>query len=299
MIYKLFAPCKAYIWGGTKLKEKYGKTTDADVCAESWELSFHKDGLTTVAGGKTLAETLTKEELGTHVQTFPFFPTLNKFIDAKSNLSVQVHPSDEYALKHENSLGKTEMWYVVEAEEGAGLYLGFNRDVTKQEFQTAIEENRLTELLNFYPVKAGDCYFIPAGTIHAICKGCLIYEIQQNSNVTYRVYDYGRTDKDGNPRELHVEKALQVTNLQKFIPQSFDNGLLGKSEYFTVDKADVNGELVLKTNGESFACITCVGGKGSIDGQPMAQGDSFFVGANHGEYVLQGDMQCIRTRVEK
>lgn len=299
MIYKLIAPCKAYIWGGTKLKDKYGKQTDADVCAESWELSFHKDGLTALANGKTLAETVSGQELGTNVTGFAFFPTLNKFIDAKDNLSVQVHPSDEYALKNENSLGKTEMWYVVEADEGAGLYLGFNRDVSQEEYKAAIEENRLTELLNFYPVKAGDCYFIPAGTIHAIGKGCLIYEIQQNSNITYRVYDYGRKDKNGNPRELHVDKALQVTCLQKFVPKQFKDGLLGQSDYFTVDKIVVDGERTSATDGSSFACITCVKGAGSIDGEPMRLGDSYFVGATHGEYVLQGNMQCIRTRIEK
>lgn len=296
MIYKLIAPCKAYIWGGTKLKEKYGKTCDADICAESWELSFHKDGMTLLENGKTLAETLMSEDLGENVKKFPFFPTLNKFIDAKDNLSVQVHPSDEYALKHENSLGKTEMWYVVEADEGAGLYLGFNRDVTKEEFQTAIEKNCLTELLNFYPVKAGDCYFIPAGTIHAIAKGCLIYEIQQNSNITYRVYDYGRTDKNGNPRELHVDKALQVTCLQKFTPQTFD-GLLGKSEYFTVDKVDTAGDFC--TDGSSFVCLTCVKGAGAVDGVAMQTGDSVFITAHHGRYALNGEMQCIRTKIDK
>ena len=137
---------------------------------------------------------------------------LIKFIDAEQNLSVQVHPSDEYALQHENSFGKTEMWYIVEAEEGAGIYLGFNRTVTKEEYEAAIKENRLTELLNFYEVKAGDCYFIPSGTIHAIGKGCLICEIQQNSNLTYRVYDYGRKDKNGKERELHIDKAPRVTN---------------------------------------------------------------------------------------
>ena len=297
MIYKLIAPCKAYLWGGTKLKEKYGKQSDADVCAESWELSFHKDGLTTLENGKTLAETLTKEDLGELVQNFAFFPTLNKFIDAKDNLSVQVHPSDEYALKYENSLGKTEMWYVVEADEGAGLYLGFNRDVTKAEFENAIAENRLTELLNFYPVKAGDCYFIPAGTIHAIGKGCLIYEIQQNSNITYRVYDYGRTDKNGNTREWHVDKALQVTCLQKFVPQTFENGLLGKSAYFTVDA--VNGAGEFTTDGSSFVCLTCVQGKGDVDGVQLRTGDSVFITATHGRYATNGEMQCIRTQITK
>ncbi len=213
-IVKLYPECKDYVWGGTKLKQKYGKITDKTPCAESWELSFHKDGLTKLSNGKTLAESVTEKDLGEKAKSFPFFPSLIKFIDAEQNLSVQVHPSDDYALEHENSFGKTEMWYVVEAEEGAGLYVGFNKDVTKEEFEQAIKENRLTELLNFFEVKAGDCYFIPSGTIHAIAKGCLICEIQQNSNLTYRVYDYGRKDKNGNERELHVDKALKVTSLE-------------------------------------------------------------------------------------
>ena len=199
-ILKLYPECKDYIWGGEKLKEKYGKQTHKTPCAESWELSFHNDGLTRLFSGKTLVESVAEMDLGENVNVFPFFPVLIKFIDAKENLSVQVHPSDEYALANENSFGKTEMWYIVEAEKGAGIYLGFNRDVTKEEYETAIKEKRLTELLNFYEVKAGECYFIPSGTIHAIGKGCLICEIQQNSNLTYRVYDYCRKDKNGKER---------------------------------------------------------------------------------------------------
>ena len=139
-IEKLYPECKDYVWGGEKLKTDYGKLTDKTPCAESWELSFHKDGLTRLANGKTLAETVTEMDLGENVKGFPFFPVLIKFIDAKENLSVQVHPSDEYALANENSFGKTEMWYIVEAEEGTGIYLGFNRDVTKEEYEAAIKE---------------------------------------------------------------------------------------------------------------------------------------------------------------
>jgi mannose-6-phosphate isomerase len=263
-ISRLYPECKDYIWGGEKLKIKYGKETDKTPCAESWELSFHKDGLTRLANGKTLAESVRNNDLGENVKNFPFFSVLAKFIDVKENLSVQVHPSDEYALKHENSFGKTEMWYIVEAEEGAGIFLGFNRDVSKEEYERAIKEKRLTELLNFYEVKAGECYFIPSGTIHAIGKGCLICEIQQNSNLTYRVYDYGRKDKNGNERELHIEKALKVTNLNKFEPITFEN-CLGKCEYFTVEKYEIGDEKKLCTDEKSFQCITCVKGNGLID----------------------------------
>ena len=293
---KLFPECKDYIWGGTQLKTKYGKQTDKTPCAESWELSFHKDGLTRLENGKTLAEKVTKKDLGENVKNFPFFPVLIKFIDAKDNLSVQVHPSDEYALKHENSFGKTEMWYIVEAEENAGIYLGFNRNVTKEEYQTAIKEKHLTELLNFYEVKAGECYFIPSGTIHAIGKGCLICEIQQNSNLTYRVYDYGRKDKNGNERELHIDKALKVTNLEKFEPITF-NDYLGKCEYFTVHKYEIDGTLQLTSDEKSFHCITCVRGNGYIENIEIHQGDSFFVPANYGTYRLDGNMEIILTKI--
>ena len=296
-IEKLYPECKDYLWGGNKLKEQYGKQTDKSPCAESWELSFHKDGLTRLANGKTLAESVTEKDLGKNVKKFPFFPLLIKFIDAKQDLSVQVHPSDEYALQNENSFGKTEMWYIVEAEQGAGIYLGFNRDVSQEEYKSAIQENRLTELLNFYEVKSGECYFIPSGTIHAIGKGCLICEIQQNSNLTYRVYDYGRQDKNGNERELHIDKALKVTALKKFTPLSFDNGYLGKCEYFSVEKYAVTKCISLQTDGSSFHCITCVKGKGSIDGVEVLQGDSFFVPADYGHYTLDGDMEIICSRV--
>ena len=295
-IEKLYPACKDYLWGGNKLKEKYNKSTDKTPCAESWDLSFHKEGLTQVANGKTLAESVMEKDLGEKAKAFAFFPVLNKFIDAKQDLSVQVHPSDEYALKNENSFGKTEMWYIVEAEQGAGMYLGFNRDVTKEEYENAIQEKRLTELLNFYEVKAGECYFIPSGTIHTIGAGCLIYEIQQNSNLTYRVYDYGRKDKNGNERELHIEKALKVTNLNKFKPITFDD-CLGKCEYFTVKKINVNGETSLKTDEKSFACITCVKGQGEIDGQAIQTGDCYFIPANYGVFTLKGDMEVIETKI--
>ena len=295
-IEKLHPECKDYLWGGIKLKTKYSKKTDKTPCAESWDLSFHRDGLTRLENGKTLAESVTSKELGENVKAFLLFPVLIKFIDAKENLSVQVHPSDEYALKNENSFGKTEMWYIVEAEEGAGIYLGFNRDITKEEYERAIKENRLTELLNFYEVKAGECYFIPSGTIHAIGKDCLICEIQQNSNLTYRVYDYGRKDKNGNERELHIDKALKVTNLRKFEPISFDD-CLGKCEYFTVRKYEINGEKQLIADETSFQCVTCVKGNGYIEDIEIKQGDSFFVPANYGSYKIKSDCEIILTKV--
>ena len=299
-IEKLFPECKDYLWGGEKLKEKYGKITDKSPCAESWELSFHKDGPSRLSDGRTLGETATKEDIGTAAEKFPFFPTLIKFIDAKGDLSIQVHPSDDYALKHENSFGKTEMWYIVEADEGAGIYLGFNKDVTKEEFARAIEKNTLTDLLNFYEVRKGECYFIPSGTLHAICKGCLICEIQQNSNLTYRVYDYGRKDKNGKERELHVEKALAVTNLNKMVYKPIiasNSQVIGSSEYFETTFWDVSGENTFRTDGSSFACVTAIDGEGEIDGERIKAGDSFFVPANYGEYTVKGKIKILKTEI--
>ena len=303
-IVKLYPECKDNIWGGVKLKEKYGKQTDKDPVAESWELSFHKDGPTRLENGATLQETAAESDLGKNCKGFPFFPMLAKLIDAKQDLSVQVHPSDAYALKYENSFGKTEMWYIVEAEQGAGIYLGFKRDVTQKEYEEAIKNHTLTDLLNFFEVKAGECYFIPSGTIHAIGAGCLICEIQQNSNLTYRVYDYGRKDKNGNERELHVEKALKVTSLEKYEYEPLaittsQGELLGLSRYFTTTAVCVSGETKIFADKNTFKCVMCVGGSGKIAGKAVALGDSWFVPAGYGEVLLTGNMQLIVAEVRK
>ena len=301
---KLIPECKDNIWGGTKLKEKYGKISSAEIVAETWELSYHKDGPSRLEDGSLITESLTKEELGTNCDGFSFFPTLVKLIDARQDLSVQVHPSDAYALKNENSFGKTEMWYIVEAEEGAGIYLGFKNTVTAEEFEEAIKANTLTDLLNFYEVKAGDCYFIPSGTIHAIGAGCLICEIQQNSNLTYRVYDYGRKDKNGKERELHVEKAKLVTNLAAYTatPLGFSTKhgeLLGLSKYFTVTKITVNGAKTVDMDKSTFKAFTCVDGEGTLGGKKMALGDTRLLTAHDGTIDLDGRMTIIMTEIRK
>ena len=296
-IEKLCPAFKDYLWGGNKLKEKYGKKTDITPCAESWELSFHKDGETTLECGTPISKALARESLGKNATDFDNFPLLIKFIDARDDLSVQVHPSDEYALKNENSYGKTEMWYIVDAEDGAGIYLGFKEDVKKEDFLLAIKENRLTELLNFYPVKPGESYFIPSGTIHAIGKGCLICEIQQNSNLTYRVYDYGRRDKNGNTRELHVDKAVKVTRLEKHKKQNTCGDFLGVSKYFTVRK--LSGNTKITVDDGSFASLTFVRGSGTVAGVTAMQGETLFVPAGYGECVIKGDTEIIMTEVRK
>ena len=303
-IVKLFPAEKDNLWGGVKLKERYGKKTDMTPLAETWELAFHKDGKSRLADGRTLEEAVSEKDIGKNASDFPYFPTLIKFIDAEDDLSVQVHPSDEYALKNESSYGKTEMWYIGEASEGAGIYLGFSRDVTKEELERAISENSLTSLMNFYPVKSGECYFIPSGTIHAIGKGCLISEIQQNSNLTYRVYDWGRVDKNGKSRELHVEKAKAVTNLAKFDNNSLhiatnDGEVIGVSKYFHTTKISVSGEKSFNCDERSFRSLTCVLGSGEINGVPYSQGDTFFVPAGYGDFKLKGEAVMVMTEIRK
>lgn len=213
---------KDYLWGGTKLKTDFDFETDKDIAAEAWMLSAHKDGMNTVLNGehngKTLNEVLEiwgKSALGKNAEKFSYFPILIKLIDAKQKLSIQVHPDDTYALANESEYGKTEMWYVVDCEEGAELVYGFKENISKEEFEKRIKDNTLTYVCNFVPVHKGDVFFISAGTLHAIGEGILIAEVQQNSNTTYRVSDYGRLGADGKPRELHIEKALDVTKCEK------------------------------------------------------------------------------------
>ncbi len=302
---KLSPAFKDYLWGGTKLKEQYNKKSDLEIVAESWEMSCHKDGESTVITGeykgKTLSEyveALGKESLGKKAEKFSYFPLLIKFIDAKDNLSIQVHPADEYALRVEGEYGKTEMWYVLEAEEGAYLYYGFNQNITKEEFAERIKNNTILEVLNKVNVKKGDVFFIDAGTVHAIGAGLMICEIQQNSNTTYRVYDYDRRDKEGNARPLHIEKAIEVSKLTKAPEISKrDDDVLATCEYFTVKKVMVKGDAKVSVNEDSFVSLIVVDGDGKVslgaDELTVTKGDSVFIPAQNGEIALSGDMEVI------
>ncbi len=303
-IVKLTPAYKSIIWGGDKLKREYGKETELSPLAESWELACHKDGKCTLPDGRALADAATDAELGKNCEGFPFFPVLVKFIDACDKLSVQVHPADEYALANENSLGKTEMWYIVDAEEGAGIYLGFRESITKEEFRRAIEEKTLTDYLQFIPVRAGESYFIPSGTIHAICSGCLICEIQQNSNITYRVYDYGRRDKNGNERELHIEKAIDVTSTERLTPRELclptrEGILKGINKFFTATYVELDGERRVERDGASFRAYTCLEGSGSIGDVEIKKGESVFVPADHQAFEMKGSFKAIMTTIRK
>lgn len=306
---KLVPAFKDYLWGGNKLKRDYNKKSDLDIVAESWELSTHKDGQSMVEGtGITLGEYIEKqgeEVLGKNARAFEFFPILIKFIDAKGSLSVQVHPTDEYALKVEGEYGKTEMWYILDCDEGASLYYGLNREMTKEEFKKHIEDDTIFEILNKVEVKKGDVFFIEAGTIHAIGAGIVICEIQQNSNTTYRVYDYNRRDKDGNLRELHIERAIDVSNLYPAPPikrlSDADDLLLAECKYFTVRALKVSGEKKVKITDDCFNSLIITEGEGTLvlNGEvlKLKKGDSIFIPAQCAEYKLTGEMDVILSYV--
>ena len=315
-ILKLNPVFKDYIWGGNRLKDDYGFDTGFDKTAEGWMLACHKDGMNTVKGGKfdgkTLQEIFDSEGLerfaGKNCLKFPYFPVLIKLIDAFDNLSVQVHPDDEYARRVENEFGKTEIWYVLDAIDDAQLIYGFKEKITSEEFKEAIENNTLLDKLNSVKVNKGDLFFIEAGTVHAIGKGALIAEIQQNSNCTYRVYDYGRIGKDGKPRELHIQKAIDVSKTE---PPKYDikpQGdeivndwgvcqLLTKCDLFTVNRYAVKDETTLKTDDMSFNHILVIDGNGEVEGRAAKKGDSFFVPANYGEYKVSGNMEFLVTEI--
>lgn len=313
-ILKLKPSCKDYLWGGSRLKEEYGKEFDGNVLAETWELSCHPDGPSYITNGKYAGKTLQqyidaegKEVLGTHCRRFRNFPILTKFIDAKDNLSIQVHPDNRYALKNEGQYGKTEMWYVMDAGKNAFLYYGFKREITNEEFEKRIQEDTLLDVLNAVPVQKGDVLFIESGTIHAIGKDILIAEIQQNSNVTYRVYDYGRVGKDGKKRDLHIEKALAVTNRIPIMKDKSSYPHVADCDYFTVDKLHLDGKVMKKMEGnvseESFASILILDGKGTIsDNEEMLdfqKGDSFFLSAASGNYTIEGFCDALITTIRE
>lgn len=317
---KLNPAFKDYLWGGTKLRDEYGKKCDLDKVAESWELSCHKDGCSVVADGEYAGLTLPqyiekagKTVLGTDCEKFEYFPILIKLIDAKQNLSVQVHPDNDYAMRVEGEYGKTEMWYVVDCEPGAGLLYGFKHEISKEEFRRRIEDNTLLEVTNRVEVHPGDVFFIEAGTLHAIGEGILIAEIQQNSNTTYRVYDYGRVGADGKPRQLHIEKAIDVTRLAPATrpcgrpqakPEAFDGGSvlpLASCDYFTVKEMEVTSHAALMADEKSFHSLLLLDGSLtlSMGGEKleMKKGDSVFVPAGSGDYTLTGKGRLILTTV--
>lgn len=318
--YPLFlTPClKEYLWGGTRLLTDFGFPAKGPTAAEAWVLSCHKDGPSVVGNGPLAGRTLTEAlaewgpgALGRRAAGFPYFPLLIKLIDAKDRLSVQVHPDDAYAARVEGEYGKTEMWYVVDCEPGASLYFGVNRAITKDEFRKRIEENTLTDVLYKADVKKGDVFFIQSGTIHAIGAGILICEIQQNSNTTYRVYDYGRRGADGKLRELHIDKAIDVSTLtpsdtadKQSAPEQIPGGTktaLASCEYFTTEKYVVDGTVEINVDDSSFASLVVTEGAGTVTGPENAvefkAADSLFVPAGTGKVTVSGKCTIVKTTV--
>lgn len=319
MLLKLRPVCKDYLWGGTRLKNEFGLQTDLNPVAEGWMLSVHKDGENRVESGPykgmPLSQVLQaegKNALGTNAASFDRFPLLIKLIDAKQNLSVQVHPDNDYALKNEGEYGKTECWYVLDCDEGAELIYGFQKPLSKAELQKRIEDNTFLEVVNRVKVHKGDFFFIEAGTLHAIGGGILLAEIQQNSNVTYRVYDYNRLGADGKPRPLHTEKAVAVTACAapKYDtkpmgkPEVFEGGkkqCLTRCPLFTVYAVTVETAYTQIADETSFVSLVCTDGSGKIACQgeslAMQKGDSFFLSANSGSFTITGNISVIETRI--
>ena len=298
---KLTPVLKDYIWGGLRLKQLFGRDNGGKVIAESWEVSVHPDGLSRIEGG-LFADYLAANPNSVSPNGDKF-SILIKYIDAKQNLSVQVHPNDEYANRVEGDNGKTEMWYVIAADAGAGIYCGFKHDVSREEFVDAVNKGEVESILNFIPVKAGDCFLIEAGTVHAICAGCVICEVQQSSNVTYRVYDYNRRDATGKTRELHLEKALDVINYKAYSDNTASGQFvrcsggkirrLTECKYFRCRELLLDGEYCEFTE-NSFVALNVIEGNGEIDGQRFSAGDSFFVPCKE-RFRIRGKAKILLT----
>ena len=299
-VVKLRPYIKEIVWGGNTLRN-YGKEFSGKNIAECWELSLHKEGSSIIDSGELkgqlLADVLTKEDCGPKCEKFEFFPTLIKLIDAERELSVQVHPSDEYALKNYHSFGKTEMWYILEAKPGSGIYLGFNKNTTKEEVKQRIKENTLVDILNFIDVKPGDCYFVKSGTVHAIGGGITLFEVQQNSALTFRLYDWGKLGMDGKPRELHIKQSLKVLDYKKFAPTKFERPLLGECDYFSTSEHLVSEKDKISANMGSFISLTFVEGSGKLNSITYKKGDTFFI--PHGKSAeIKGDGKYLLTTIK-
>ncbi len=311
---KLSYTAKTALWAGKRLKEEFGKQSEHDTVSETWELSVRENEMSYILNGEAKGISLREyfERTGYSCVSPSFtreerFPLLVKLIDAADVLSVQVHPDDAYAAEVENDSGKTEMWYIVDACEGAELVYGLKDGITREDFARAVREKRISDVIKKVPVKKGEAYFIPSGMLHAIGAGILIAEIQQNSDLTYRVYDFDRVGKDGKLRPLHVEKALDVTrpySADEINAVCYSRGteceegkLLAASEYFKVRYLKIDGNAELAASEQSFVSLLCVGGEGCMEfgGEtyPLNKGDSYFLPAGMGDFCVCGDAELI------
>ena len=326
--FSLRPAAKDYLWGGARLNDDFNLNINIFPFAEAWVCSTHPDGPSTVSAksnygkdsGISLRDILREhpEYLGTHASSINNgeLPILIKLIDANKDLSVQVHPNDYYASVNEGgSLGKTEMWYVLDAKPGSELVYGFKQDVDEYLIRKSLDDGKIMELLNHVPINKDDLFFIKAGTVHAIGAGCLIAEIQESSNLTYRFYDYDRVDKNGKKRELHIRKALEVVNKQSSATPrqpmrvlKYKNGtaseLLTRCKYFQVERLLLNTEVHremadFQTGGNSFHALLCVDGCGSMSGDGVFinffKGDCIFVPADSIQLKLHGKAQLLNV----
>ncbi len=318
---KLKAFLRETLWGGKRLKEEYGKSSDLPNVAESWELSCHPDGLSVIANGPaagmTLADWIAKngaeEVMGIRAARFPQFPLLIKLIDSARDLSVQVHPDSRYNWRMEHESGKTEMWYIVDCELGASLLYGFNREVTHDEVRQRVKDRTLLEVCCRVPVHKGDIFFIPAGTLHAIGKGIVLCEIQQSSNTTYRLYDYGRLDpKTGKQRELHVEEALNVLHCgpidEPHTPEAIldicdgvELYLLRACPFFTAYDVKLNGTSRFRVSNGSFQSFTVLSGSLQVSANGVdvtfEKGETAYLPAGLGPYEVSGRAEYVLSEV--
>lgn len=319
MLYPLkFTPVyKDYVWGGRGL-EKLGRTLPEGIVAESWEISCHKNGVSIVSNGALAGTDLPgligrygRELVGNALsdRDVEKFPLLIKLIDADKNLSVQVHPDDGYARTHENGeYGKNEMWYIIAAKPGSKLVYDVKPGTTRESFAQAVKQGRVEECLRSIEVSPGDAVYIPAGLVHAIGQGILLAEVQQNSDTTYRVYDYGRTD-----RQLHIEKALEVIDFnpagrkEKYRGLKIDLGggsskaFVVACRYFAVEAWEINGPVNTLASGEKFHIYTFTEGAGTIswDGgtETVKAGESLLIPASLGRYGFEGHLKGIRAYI--
>ena len=304
------------IWGGRRLIDEYGIVTEKSNAAEGWMLSCHESGLCRIANGELKGRTLREvyldnpEICGKNAVRFDDFPILIKFIDARDDLSIQVHPTDEYCKKAGKGQSKTECWYVLDTAPGAALILGFREKIGSEEFRRLIEEGRLTDAVEKYDVKKGDFFFIESGTLHAICKGVLLAEVQESSNTTYRVFDYNRVGKDGKPRELHIDDAVAVTKCEPYIPSQyckdetlFDGAkhILAECPLFNVAELRIDGNFSGSTDENSFVSLLVLDGEGKLEtangSVSLEKGTSVFIPADSGEYSITGKLNILETTI--
>jgi mannose-6-phosphate isomerase len=307
---------KERIWGGTKLKTILNKSITSDITGESWEISSVDNDLSIVENGflkgKTIVEVIDQfpqKLLGDKVyqQFGKKFPLLFKYLDAKEDLSIQVHPNDALALQRHNSFGKTEMWYVVQADKKAKLVVGFKNKSTKEEYLQRLTDNSLLEILDLKEVKKGDALLLNTGTVHAIGAGSLIAEIQQTSDITYRIYDFDRVDTNGNKRELHTEEALDAINFDLVDSQKDYTKAINTSntmvdcEYFTTNYIPLQGNHSVHRDGASFVVYMCVEGEFSIQTEEGSYeyklGATVLIPADLKEYTLKGNASLLEIYI--